>query len=277
MATEREKQLAITLLKERIEHATGKKVVLGEKVSKKPEADIIKEKLEKLTGKKAVLKEDLKVVTIDEMNTILQNAGRDTKILLNMATPVRVNKFTKNEQGEKIPNPAFSSEAGNSYGSLIKKVNVVEGTVNYDYYDELYRLIMAKEPLVKHLTDQGIDTNNKTTVIDWYKDQRKASYKQPDSVKEGAIKLNDKGLYYLPILNPKSASNKFDSEYLFKGETLTFEQVAKYLPPVKDSSGRKDVVVDELKPPSVSMTTPLLSNIDTIVLGSTEYQIKERV
>ena len=33
MATQREKQLAITLLKERIEHATGKKVILKETTS----------------------------------------------------------------------------------------------------------------------------------------------------------------------------------------------------------------------------------------------------
>jgi len=232
---------------------------------------LLKEKLERVSGKKVILKESLQILSIEKMSTILQNSGKYAKVLLNMKTPVKVNQSYIDENGVKQKNPCFSKDAGNSYNSLLKKINTVEGIINFDYYQEVYKKIIEKETLRKHLEKLGIDTNNKTSVIDWYKEERVKKYKEPETISVGAIKLSDKGEYYMPLLDPSSAYGKKETMYELNGKEFTYEEIEKFLPPSNSNFSEK--IVDELEIPRVNIQQPKLSNITSLVLGNTEYQI----
>ena len=88
---------------------------------------LLKERLERLTGKKVILKEAVQRVTIDQINDILTNLPADKVIMLYMIGTLKMNKFGKDEEGNKIPNP---------YLDKVLKKNIYYGKVNYDYAKE---------------------------------------------------------------------------------------------------------------------------------------------
>ncbi len=188
MITKREKQLATLLLKER---------------------------LERLTGKKVILKEGVQRVTIDQMNDILTNTSPGTIIACSMIVKPRMNKFGKDEEGNKIANPY--------YDKVVKK-NIYYGRINFDY------------------------------AAEWEKEHGEKYVPSGRTVgeKQGALAL-DNGRYKLPLKDVESGKPEYEinGNPISKEELKPFMtpekprlpgEKTKYISPLMDNV--KSIVID---------------------------------
>jgi len=93
---------------------------------KQLEIALLTEKLQRISKKKIVLKEGLKRINVDQLEKILAEQPKDTPVTLFTVTLVGMNKNII-QDGKKVPNPMYDK---------VVKENYVDGIVNYDYTHE---------------------------------------------------------------------------------------------------------------------------------------------
>ena len=181
---------------------------------------LLKERLERLTGKKVILKEGVQRVTIEQLNDILTKVPPQEKIVLYMITKLRMNKFGKDEEGNKIPNPYFDK--------VIKK-SIASGRINYSYGEEYEKNVGEK-----HIPTPGRDLGEK----------------------QGAIFVKD-GKERIALTDVE-----YDTpQYEINGNPITKDELKAFLPPSNPQEG------------GVKMIAPYMSNVKTIAVGNSEYQV----
>lgn len=232
---------------------------------------LLRERLERLSGKKVILKEALQRVSPQQMSMILKDVSAEDTVLLTLTTDFEFNAFLQDRNGNIITEPGAKGKPKRVRNpmadTIVRKENTVQGHINKNYGEELYnsylKIKQSHPALADEVRTAGFDPETREGFEDWYESTKKRSGVTKDTgTRVGAI-VGAEGDEKITLYNPEWASPTFTVE----GQVLNNEeferQYEEFLPGLKPVDPAKAAAIPR---PGVSVFKVKISNVDSILV-----------